>query len=322
MNQRIPDNVFETKRRERLAAKRAISWRFTFLNLGANALLALGKGTVGLLTGSLAVTADAMNSLADTAYSVVLLGGMRFSLQPADRKHPQGHRGLEPLLSLVIGVSIALVAYELITRGIGGLLNPPVLQGSVWPVVVLTGGMAVKSWLALRARRNAGEIHSPALRAVGNDAAADVLASAAALIGYGGGLLGSPLVDPAFSLVVAVFVARTAFEVLWENVGYIVGRTAPPEIEQRVLATACRPDLVRAVHDLKAYFRGPELHVSFHLEVNSDESLQRVHDVEERVRLALLDIPEIDEVSVHIDPVSPDSPVDPVDACPPMRPRR
>lgn len=305
------DNVVEAKRRERLVEKRSTSRRFTLLSLLANLVLAAAKGGVALLTGSLALTADAINSLADTAYSLVLLVGMHFSLQPADRKHPQGHRGMEPLLSLVIGVSIALVAYELFSRGVAGISSPRLVERSVWPVVVLLGAIAIKTYISLRARRHAAEIHSPALRAVGNDAAADVLASLAALVGYGGAYVGIPLADPISSLVVAVFVARTAYEVLWENVGYIVGRSAPPEVEKRVLDVACAPDMVCAVHDLKAYFRGPELHVSFHLEIDRHQTLEAVHDLEQRVRLALLDIPEVDDVAVHLDPVD-----DPVRASP------
>jgi cation diffusion facilitator family transporter len=297
------DGLIEAKRRARLERKRAASQRLTLSNLVANGGLALGKGAVGLLTGSLSVTADALNSLADTAYSVVLVVGMRFSLRPADKSHPQGHRAYEPLISLVIGVSIAVVVYELVVRGIRGLSDPPELVESSWTIVVLLVGIVVKGWLSVWARRSGKRIHSPALRAVGNDAAADVLASTAALAGYLGAVAGYPLTDPIFSLIVAAFVARTAIEVLWENVGYIVGRSAPPEIERLVREVACEPTLVCAVHDLKAYFRGPELHVSFHLEVDENESLERVHELEQRVRLALLNIPEVDEVSIHLDPV-------------------
>jgi cation diffusion facilitator family transporter len=297
------DSLVEAKRRQALIDKRRASSRFTILNLLANAMLAVTKGAVGLATGSLAVTADAFNSLADTLYSLVLVVGMRFSLRPADRNHPQGHRAVEPLISLVIGVSIAVVAYQLIVRGVRGIMDPPELSESSWTILVLLVAMAVKLAVAAGARRAASTVHSPVLRAVGTDAAADVLASAAALAGYVGAVLGYPLADPIFSLVVSAFVARTAFEVLWENVGYIVGRSAPPELVARVTEVACEPDMVCAVHDLKAYFRGPELHVSFHLEIDATESLQEVHDLEQRIRLSLLDIPEVDDVAVHLDPV-------------------
>ncbi len=297
------DALVDRKRSENLARKREVSNRFTLLNLGANILLAIGKGVLGVLTCSLAVTADALNSLSDSAYSVVLLVGMRFSLRPADRRHPQGHRRIEPLLSLIIGVSIAIVAYQLVVRGIRGLTAPVPVQENAWTIGILIAAMLVKGYIAWRARRNAREIHSPAVAAVGKDAAADVLATMAALAGYCGALLGWDLADPIFSLVVSAFVARTAYEVLFENLGYIVGRAAPVEVTERIREVACAPELVHAVHDLKVYFNGPALHVSLHMEVDRNQSFETVHDLEQRVRLALLDLPEVDEVSVHLDPV-------------------
>lgn len=305
------DELIEAKRRIRLQRKRSVSQRLTIFNLIANAALALGKGAVGVITGSLSVEADALNSLADTVYSLVLLVGMHLSLRPADRSHPQGHRAYEPLISLVIGVSIALVAVELVVRGVSGLADPPELVRSPWTVVILLAAMLVKATISVWARRSAIRIHSPALRAVANDAAADILASAAAMVGYLGAVAGYPRADPVCSLIVAAFVARTALQVLWENVGYIVGRSAPSDIEAAILRVACEPDMVCAVHDLKAYFRGPELHVSFHLEVDQQVTLEQAHELEQRIRLALLDIPEVDDVSIHLDPVGepPSAPV-------------
>jgi len=299
------DALVETKRLESLALKRAVSRRFTVLNLALNILLALGKGGAGILTGSLASTADALNSLSDSAYSIVLVVGMRFSLRPADPGHPEGHRRLEPLISLVIGVAVAIVAYQLVVRGIAGLREPETVESNPWSLAVLVGAMAVKGYVARRAHRNARQIHSPAVAAAGRDAAADVLATAAALAGYGGTLLGWRLADPVFSLMVSAFIAHTAYEILSENVGYIVGRAAPADITEKIRQIASAPDLVHAVHDVKVYFNGPDLHVSLHLEIDSKETFETVHDVEQRVRLSLLELPEVDCVSVHLDPVHP-----------------
>lgn len=297
------DDLVEARRLESLAIKRSVSRRFTLLNLALNVLLALGKGVVGILTGSLAITADALNSLSDSAYSIVLVVGMRFSLRPADPGHPEGHRRLEPLISLVIGVAVAIVAYQLVIRGIGGLREPETVESNHWTIAVLVGAMAVKGYVAWRARRNARQIHSPAVAAAGRDAAADVLATAAALAGYGGTMLGWRLADPVFSLVVSAFVAHTAYEILSENVGYIIGRAAPADVTEKIREIACAPDLVHAVHDVKVYFNGPDLQVGLHLEIDSNESFETVHDVEQRVRLSLLELPEVDCVSVHLDPV-------------------
>lgn len=298
------DNVVERKRASRLAGKQRLSRRFTLFNVLANATLGGGKLTLGLLTGSLSIVADGFNNLSDTVYSLFLLVGMRFSLKPADARHPQGHRAIEPLISLLIGVSIGVVAYRLAVSGIRGVIDPLGVERNVLAVPVLVVGIAVKAFMSVYARRTAKQIHSPALAATGMDAAADVLATVAALVGYlGGTVFGLPRADPICALLVAGFVAYTAFEVLRQNIGYMVGRAAPPEIKRQVKALACREDSVLSVHDLKAYFRGPELMVSMHVEVDGGFALQRVHDLEQRIRLAVLDIPEIDDVTVHMDPL-------------------
>ena len=174
---------------------------------------------------------------------------------------------------------------------------------NLWTIAVLVGSMVVKAYVSWCARRNARQIHSPAVAAVGRDAAVDVVATAAAIAGYGGALLGWGRADAVFSLVVAAFVAYTAYEILFENVGYIVGRAAPAEITEKICEIACAPDLVRSVHDVKVYFNGPDLHVSLHLEIDRTESFETVHDVEQRVRLTVLELPEVDDVVVHLDPV-------------------
>jgi len=297
------DNLIEAKRTEQLTRKREVSRRFTTVNLIANFALALAKGIIALMTGSLVLAADAFNSLADTGYSLVLVVGMWFSLRPADRSHPQGHRGVEPLISLLIGISIAIVAIQVFVRGIRGLSEPPEIVYSVVAVVVLLVTMAVKAGIAVTARRSAGEISAPALRAAGDDATADIMASGLALSGYLASWLGFGIADPVFSIVVAGFVGRTAFEVLRENTGYILGKSAPAEIEEKVMAVACAPDMVCAVHDLRVYHVGPELHVSFHVEIDKHATLEDVHDLEQDVRLSLLDLPEVDNVTLHVDPV-------------------
>jgi cation diffusion facilitator family transporter len=298
------DNVVERKRAFRLSGKQRVSRRFTLLNVLVNAVLGGGKLALGLLTGSLSIVADGLNNLSDTVYSLFLLVGMWFSLKPADARHPQGHRAIEPIISLVIGVSIGVVAYRLALSGVRGIIDPTGVERNALALPVLGGGMAAKTFIAVYARRASRQIHSPALAATGMDAAADVLATAAAVVGYlGGTVFGLPRADPICALVVSLFVAFTAFEVLRQNIGYMVGRAAPPEIRRQVKALACREHSVLSVHDLKAYFRGPELMVSMHVEVDGDLSLQTAHDLEQRIRLAVLDIPEIDDVTVHMDPL-------------------
>ena len=84
------------------------------VGVGVNALLAAGKLLIGTLTGSVAVTADAINNLSDAAGSVVALVTTRMAQKPVDEDHPFGHGRIEYLGALVVGVLIAFFGVELI----------------------------------------------------------------------------------------------------------------------------------------------------------------------------------------------------------------
>ena len=80
--------------------------RVALLVLGTNLLLVVLKGVVSLETGSLALGSEALNSLADAAYSLVIVGGLYLTTRPPDFEHPHGHERIEPFVSLFVAVGI------------------------------------------------------------------------------------------------------------------------------------------------------------------------------------------------------------------------
>ena len=114
-----------------------------------NALLFAGKFIVGTLSGSVSITADAMNNLSDATSSVVTLIGFRLAERPADEDHPYGHARYEYLSGLAVAAMIVVFGVELAKSSVGKILNPTQVAFSVPLVVVLVGSIMVKLWLAL-----------------------------------------------------------------------------------------------------------------------------------------------------------------------------
>ena len=94
------------------------------VGVGVNALLAAGKLLSGSLTGSVAVTADAINNLSDAAGSVVSLVSMRLAQKPVDKEHPFGHGRMEYLGALAVGVMILVMGVETFSSGVESILHP------------------------------------------------------------------------------------------------------------------------------------------------------------------------------------------------------
>jgi cation diffusion facilitator family transporter len=271
--------------------------------LVVNLALALAKGGVWYLTGSLAVGSEAVNSVADAVYSLVVLAGLYLTTQPPDFEHPHGHERIEPFVSLVIalgvvaaGVAVLWQAVTSVTTGeYGGVAGPLGLA-------VLGVGAVVKLGLYRYCLRMAERFHSPALEATALDNRNDVLTAGAAIVGVLGASLGVPVLDPLAAGVVSLGILYTGYEIVRDNLNYLVGAAPPEDLRVEILQRALEHPDVRGAHDVVAHYVGPEIDVSLHVEVEGDMTLLEAHDIETTVAESIRDLPQVDDVFVHVDP--------------------
>jgi len=271
--------------------------------LVANLALFAAKALVWRATGSLAVGSEAVNSLADAAYSVIVLAGLYLTTQPPDSEHPHGHERIEPFVSLVVAFGIfaagGAVAYNAVTTLLSG--DVTVARGPAAAGILALGGV-VKFGLYRYALAVANAERSPAVRAAALDNRNDILAAGAALVGVVGAQVGFPLLDPLAAAVVSVAILYTGVEIVRDNVTYLVGGAPPEELRAEILRAALDHPEVAGAHDVVAHYVGPEVDVSLHIEIEGSKSVAEAHDIETAVISAVRAIPEVDDVFVHIDP--------------------
>ncbi|WP_336337798.1 cation diffusion facilitator family transporter [Haloarcula brevis] len=284
-------------------SRRVTLRRVGLLVLVVNLVLVLAKGAVWFSTGSLAVQSEAVNSAADTAYSLVIVAGLYLTTQPPDFEHPHGHERIEPFVSLFVAAGIFL-AGGVVLWGAGNALMTGDIEVTQGPtaVGVLVLSAAAKYGLyryCLRAGRNS---HSPALVATAKDNRNDILTAVAALVGVTGAMAGYPIADPLAAIVVAVGIIYTGIEVVQDNVTYLVGGAPPEDLRREILRRALDHPKVEGAHDVIAHYVGPEIDVSLHIEVEGDLTLFEAHDIETAVIRSIEDLPEVDDAFVHVDP--------------------
>jgi cation diffusion facilitator family transporter len=277
--------------------------RVGILVLGANLVLALAKGAVWYTTGSLAVGSEAVNSLADTVYSFVILAGLYLTTQPPDFEHPHGHERIEPFVGLFVAVGIfaagGVVLYQAGTTILAGDLA---VTRSPSAVAVLAGA-AVAKYLLYRYCLAVGKEHrSPALVASALDNRNDILTAGAALAGVLGAAAGFPILDPLAAVLVGFAILYTGVEVVRDNVDYLVGAAPPEELRAEIVRRALAHPEVEGAHDVIAHYVGPEIDVSLHIEVEGDRTLREAHDIETAVIGSIQALPEVDDAFVHVDP--------------------
>ncbi|QLC33007.1 cation transporter [Halarchaeum sp. CBA1220] len=271
--------------------------------LAANLVLLLAKGAVWWYTGSIAVGSEAVNSGADAVYSVVVLGGLYLTTRPADFEHPHGHERIEPFVALFVALGVfaagAGVLYNastaVLTGSYGGAAGPAGVA-----VLVLTA--LAKYGLYRYCRRTGERTNSPALVATALDNRNDILTAGAALVGVLGAMVGVPVLDPVAAGVVSLGILYTGYEIVRDNVNYLVGAAPPEDLRREILERALSHDRVRGAHDVVAHYVGPEVDVSLHIEVEGDLTLFEAHNIESAVVADIRSMPEVDDVFVHVDP--------------------
>ncbi len=283
--------------RRQLLYKRAI-----YIAIGGNAFLAVVKGFLAWWSGSSAVFSDAANSLSDTLYSIFMGIGLYLSQKPADETHPQGHSRIEPFVSLFIALMIAIAGITAIFWGVqrfraGGARIEPNM-----PTLILVYSMLIKVVMYVLVRNIGRQTSSPAINATAKDNLVDVMTSVAALAGVWGTSLIDPLFDPVFGIFVGLWIFRITWEIAKENIGYLTGRGAPPELSQKIAEMALSIEGVERVHRLIAEYVGPQMRIDMHINVDGKMSLEHAHAIGEKVSEKINTLSEIDLVFVHVEP--------------------
>jgi cation diffusion facilitator family transporter len=279
-----------------------------FLNL----LLFAGKFFAGLISGSIAITADAFNNLSDAGSSVVSLVSFRISEQKPDARHPYGHGRIEYLAGLIISAVIIVMAYELIKDSIGKIIHPEDTEWSVTILVILVASIFVKCYMAFYNSRLGKRYNAAALRATAIDSLSDCAATTVVLICTILSHVKGWRIDGYAGLLVGGFILFAGIRAAREVINPLLGEPPEQEYVERIEHLVLDFDpAILGVHDLMVHDYGPGRRViSLHAEVPAEGNVLELHDVIDNLEHKLCS--ELGCVAtIHMDPVvTSDSRVD------------
>jgi len=273
------------------------------VGVGVNALLAAGKLMIGTLTGSVAVTADAINNLSDAAGSVVSLVSMRLAQKPVDKEHPFGHGRMEYLGALAVGVMILFMGVETFSSGVESIFHPKEIAFGWVPFWLLVASVVMKGGLFLFYRAVGTLIDFPSLLAAAKDSLSDMLATSAVVLSmiaaHGFGIP----IDGWMGVAVSLLVLKAGFEVVKETVDSLMGGRKNPELGKEIISRLMKYEHILGTHDLLIHDYGPGRCVaSIHAEVPADGDILVLHEIIDRAEHEIgeeLGIP----LCIHMDPI-------------------
>ena len=293
---------------EDTAVRAAIGALSGGVGIACNLLLFAGKLLVGLVTGALSITADALNNLSDATGSIVTLVGFRLAGKPADARHPYGHARFEYLSGLGVAALILVIGFELAKSSVGKILNPTSVEFSILAAGILLASIAVKLWMCLFNRKLGKEIQSSALMATAADSRNDCIATAAVLLAAVIEEASDLRVDGWMGLGVAVFILYSGIQLAKETINPLLGEGADPELRQKIVDYIQQQPKVLGYHDLMVHDYGPgQRFASLHVEMDRNEDPLKCHELIDDMERECLRSHNVHLV-IHYDPVITDDP--------------
>lgn len=268
-----------------------------------NAFLFAVKFIMGTISGSVSITADAVNNLSDAASSVISLIGFKMAEKPADEDHPYGHARYEYLSGLTVAVMIILIGFELFKTSFDKVIHPSTVDFSIALVIVLAVSILIKLWMAFFNKSLGKKINSSALEATAADSRNDVISTSAVLVAAVISHFFKINLDGYMGIAVAVFILYSGIGLVKDTLDPLLGKAPEPELVDYIQKKILSYDGVLGTHDLMIHDYGPgRKFASVHVEMAAEGDVLKSHDVIDNIERDFLSKDNLN-IIVHYDPI-------------------
>jgi cation diffusion facilitator family transporter len=279
--------------------------QITWIGIAVNLVLSIVKVLAGVFGMSKALIADGLESGMDILTSLGLVVGSKYWSAPPDKEHPYGHRRIETIITIGIGLVVGAVGGSIIANALSALrtgehTHPTLLAFSV-AVISVIGKEILFQWSVREGRK----IKSPAVVANAWHHRSDAISSVPVVfaVGFAQFFPEWTFLDALGALIAAVFILKASMDIIRPALREIADTGASEEALERIRTTATSVDGVNSIHDLRSRYVGSSIYVDLHIVVNPDITVMAGHLIGDAVTARILaDVPDVLEVLVHIDP--------------------
>jgi len=257
-----------------------------------------------LMTGSVALFSDALESIVNVLTAVAALIAIRVGATPPDRGHPFGHHKAEYFAAVLEGTLIIVAALLIFREAYFALLEPRELTAPVAGLAVngvATVINAAWAWVLMSRGR---AFSSPAMEGDGRHLLSDVITSVGVLVGLTlATITGWAILDPLIAAVVALNILRMGYGLARKSMSQLMDEAASPEIVSRIKAVIrANGEGALQAHDIRTRTAGPLTFIEFHLVVPGSMTVESAHEICDRLEEAIETELINTDVVIHVEP--------------------
>ncbi len=275
----------------------------SLINAGINALLAILKIVIGKIGYSQALIADGIHSFSDLISDALVFIAARASIQHPDKEHPYGHRRIETVGTIAIGLILFAVSAIIFDEAILRLIHHAFQKPTSVVIMVAIISMVANEWLFHYSKKKGETINSHLLISNAWHKRSDVFVSLIVLISVIGSMLGWSWLDAIGAMIIAILITKMAIRMIWQSAQELIDHGVDEKILAAMKNTINAVPGVRSIHQLRTRLHGNSILVDLHIIVDPFISVSEGHHIGEEVHANLLQsIKNISDVTVHIDP--------------------
>ncbi len=298
------DKIVNGKNYSNVHEREKIGIKAGFVGIVLNFILFLVKLTLGFVTGSISLMADAFNNLTDTTSSVITILGFKLANRPPDEDHPYGHGRLEYLSGLTISVLVMFVGFQFILSSWKKIVDPSPVSSEWSTTLILVLSIVLKYFMHMFYKRLGRKIGSQTLEATATDALGDVFTTSVVVLGLIASRFTTLPVDGVVGIGIALYIIYNGLMLTLETLNTIIGEKPDMELAEKIKSKVVSYNHIYAVHDLAIHSYGPgRTMASIHAEVPFDMNLVEIHNVVDKIERKVHEELGVDLV-IHIDPLN------------------
>jgi cation diffusion facilitator family transporter len=272
-----------------------------WISLATNFLLFAIKYWAGVISGSIAIIVDAWHTLSDSISSIIIILGFKVTEKPADKDHPFGHGRAELIVSLIVGVILAVIAFNFILESIDRLQTHTTADIGLISYLVISLSVISKEVMYQYANRIGRKYNLNAIIADAWHHRSDAISSLVILVG----LFASDYfwwVDGVLGLLVALFIVKATYEILNDAINPLLGETPDKKLVSEI-QSICQEqiDIEVNVHHFHIHKYGDHTELTFHVKMPGNLSLDKAHDMVTGVEQIIRNKFNI-EPTIHMEP--------------------
>lgn len=250
----------------------------SIIGIIVNAVLVAFKGAVGFISGSVAITMDAVNNLSDALSSVITIVGTKLAGKAPDKKHPYGHGRIEHISSVTIAVIVLMAGFTAFRESFGKILQPEAANYSVVSLAIIAVAVVTKLLLGRFVKRAGKKYNSESLSASGTDAIFDSAISFSTLVAAVVSMIWSISIEGYLGVLISLLMLKTGLQILLGSLNGIIGERVDSELSVELKRHLCEYPNVLGAYDLMLHRYGPEKVIgSVHLELPDEMTAREIH---------------------------------------------